>query len=1143
MCIIKKLLSVWCCISALACLLVGAHLDGQTGCLSAGRLKSHFKYLLRIHNSLAKPIHPKESGRKTFPLSKRRAFLQYVPWDTSQEHGTISRPKKRLWEIFAEESGHLTVSSDTKCSLVKQYGAAFSPHVVDTGLPPLINLEDSAPEDFFEDMRNFMEDPRSRTTLFWRYPLIRTFPQRTALQSLNEIMPESKVRDCINVTDGSNVDDLVDPTFQGYYSERHIKAFFRYDPEFDVVRDGAELRPRKLEMPKLKMPFDMPTTESQHERPSVPLGWRTFAVLGLYHTATGVRDPSILWSGHPLTDGDPMGRLASGLYSSANGLRVAAGSDIVKPDNTLLHSEHPIEQGELFRGRKGDLSKLLPNGPPQHERINKDLYQYRFAENGIWPRKHFEGVLSSMTLSQALWARLSTTMLRSTAKVHRLYKLRIRKNFKQEVFKARRVNSVLGGEEPEPDDPVETSVGILYFISAPTLHHAVDLVCTDPMARCNFYQQLLMFEADDALKYRIFEKREPDKENPRQYVVIGSYDDHDDPELLRDKMMRFIVRSNCVNTHLMLHAPRKDSMVDFKMPLQQFLPITEKQRDRLLDRLDNVRDACNSSNSSSPIGDLTIINQFDSDDALDWARRSPYTRSGCYKSLFVAKAYEIGFYGRNCEYISPLPMAKAMTPLRQEYAIVKRDPVTVLKKRMEEGDGHFIALPKVLPRSSELYRDLSLNQGLGMEAKVDRTPGSKGKSNQTQVPSGSLEGNSQSATPSWPHRLLITIRRTVAESFKASKVSSKYTTMKRKHVAKQIHLGAVPFRRDGSLCVDVDSPISQTPTKALRMKRISKDKFLHTMPNKTGHDCLYISNQHGQLEFPGNVQMLNNVMLSTDAIRKLLTEDAPTQLDIPFYADLLKDYIYVSLPAGDFFECSPGKDNKRFNVMEKDNETKSPIMAEEMNMLPEYKPIPYAGFWMKKSDCYLLYKDDKERFLLLGNAPERLDYRRRLSADMIKRALIQNEIILDYVRKGAALTWPDLSNAYSIRGGKMVSHLSLSEQMKTMWTVPPLNTPNMRYTLECELPAGRFYEKGADYSEEDPRYIMSHYPREVYKMTLEHLQKVDRGEARAEDDPVKIIVEADVVTPSHENISISTWEEPEVNLYKLNKSPPKEKKV
>eukprot|EP00371_Babesia_bovis_P003051 XP_001611698.1 hypothetical protein [Babesia bovis T2Bo] len=1018
--------------------------------------------------------------------------------------------------LYAKSSGHLTVTSSTQHEVIKQYGVVFSPAVIDPGATPLVNLEESTPEGFYDDLETYLNDPRSKNALHWSQHFKRTNSQRAALNALTDFMPASKVRQCLNVTDGSNVDDLVDPTYQGYYNRRNIKAFFRYEPEFAYKRVDGEIKPRKLEMPKLQMPDDMPITEAEHERPSVPLGWRIFAVLGLYHTAKGVSDPSVLWSGFPLTDGNPMGRLASGLYNSPLGLRVASGMDAVKPDNTLLHSRHPIEQGELFRGRKGDMSEIYPDGIRQHERISKDVYKYRFSEDGVWPRKHFESVLSSMTISQALWARLSTTMLRSTGKIHRLYKLRVRKNFKQEVFKARRRNSIVDNSDSVSDVPVETSVGILYFLSAPTLHHAVDLVCSDPMARCNFYEQLLLFEADDALKYRIFENREPDKDSPYQYMVLGNYDDIDDHTLLDDKMMRFLVRSNCVNTHVRLHAPRKDSMVDLGMPLQQFLPLTTEQRDRLLDRLDSIRDACNTVNGSSPIGDLSIINQFDTDDALDWARRCPYTRAGCYKSLFVAKAYEIGFYGRNCDYIAPLPMPKSMVPLRQEYAVVDRDPVNILKTRMSNGEGHYIALPKVIPRDSFLYHELSSENGLGMAQSAANV-----KPDHPVV--SSPDSTDLKNDSSWPNRLYITIRRTVADSYKSCNISSRYVSTIRHQLPKQVHLGPVPFTRDGRLAVDVDSCHLRSP-KSRRLRSVSRD------------EVLYVSDIDSSNYRKGYAQMLGNVLLSRCAIHKLLNEDAPTELDMPFYADILKDYIYISLPPGDFFENLPAHDNKRFNAMSEENETVSPTTAEDMNMLPENRPRAYAGFWMRKSDCYLLYKDDRERSLLLGIPPSRLSHRRELGPDMIMRALIRNEIVLDYVRKGAALSWPDLSNAYSTRGERIVSHLTPTEAMKTMWTVPPLNTPNKRYTRECEIPAGRFYEKGIEYPEGDPRNLMSNHPREVYKMTLEHLQKVDRGEARPEDDPVKLLVEADYIPPPQGKVILTTWEEPDVNLYNLRKS-------
>ncbi|GIX60741.1 uncharacterized protein BcabD6B2_01760 [Babesia caballi] len=1065
--------------------------------------------------------------------SNKTAFVTCDLSDTASTPRKHEVPPRRRFgsgasrsrvDTAAKTRSAIKVESETKSAVVSQYGTTFRPPEVDPDLPPVIDLEQSTPDTLLSDINKLMEDPRSKTTACWRYLHLRTFPQRAALRSLTDLMPASRARECLNVTDGSNVDDLLDPTCHGYYCKRHYKAFFRYEPEFEYMRNGTEVFPRRLEPPKLQLPVDMPTTEGEKGRPSVPLGWRTFAVLGLYHTAMGVNDPAVLWSGFRLTDGDPMGRLASGLYNSPPALRVFTGSDAVMPDNTLLHSKHPIEQGEDFRGRKGDLSHLGPSAPRQHEAISEALYPHRFAADGVWPRKHFECVVSAMTLSQALWARLSATMLRSTAKVHRMYKLRVRKNFKQEVFSARRSNTILGHQKDLTKDPVETSVGVLYFLSAPTLHHAVELACSDPIARCNFYKQLLLFEADDALKYNMFENREPDRDNPRQYLVLGSYDDKDDPELLRDKMMRFVVRSNCVNTHVLLHAPRKDAMVDLSMPLQQFLPITTQQRDRLLGKLDSVRDACNAKNRSPPVADLTVINQFDSDDAIDWARRSPYTRAGCYKSLFVAKAYEIGFYGRHCKYVAPLPMGMSMTPVRQEYAILERDPVDVLRKRMSDGSGHIIALPKVLPRSSGLYQELAGRHSAGIaNLDVDESP-NHGKKVDPAVLPDAKPALADHGPPSWPKRLLITIRRTVSECFKAANVSAKYTASTRRRVPKQAHLGAVPFMHDGTTAVDVSNPWP-ADHKSATLSR----KARTTTPD----DVLHVVGQEGKDEVPGDAQTLPSVTLSTAAIRALLDQNAPVELDTPFYADLLKDYVYVALPAGEFFEFLPEEDNRRFNAMGPDNQTNSQTTAEDLNRLPKNKPIAFSGLWMRKSDYHLLYKSDEERCLLVGRAPDRTDRRRPLSPEMVKRALVRNEMLLDYARKGALLTWPDLSNAYTRRQGQLVSHLTPTEQLKTAWTVPPLSEPHARYTAADELPSARFYEKGVPHPADDPRQRMAQHPREVYRLSLEFLRQVERGEARPEDDPVRALVEADYVVNMQHNDSISTWEEPDVNLINI----------
>lgn len=1034
------------------------------------------------------------------------------------------------------------VESRTKVSVVRQYGAVFRPSYVDPYDEPLIDLDESDPDNFIQDFVSYMDDPRSKSNIIWHHPYIRTFSQRAALYSLPDFMPKSRIRECLNVTDGSNVDDIVDRSCHGYYCNRHINAFFKYEEEFNYMRNGTDITPRRLEPPKLQMPMNMPQTEGDKNRASVPLGWRTFAVLGLYPTATEISDPSVLWHGYRLEDGDPMGRLASGLYSGNLASIPAIGKNATKPGNTLLRSKHPIEPEEQFRGRKGDLSHLGPQEPRQHQTINESKVEHMFSDDGLWPKRQFECVVSSMTVLQALWARLSTTMLRSTAKMHRLYKLRLRKNFKQEVFSAVRKFTSVDELEKVQEEPVETSVGVIYFISAPTLHHATNFVCSDPLARGNFYRQLLMFEADDALKDGFLQARHPDKENPRQYLVLGSYDGSETPELLKDKMTRFLVRSNCVNTHVMLHPPRKDSMVDFSMPLQQFLPITSEQGARVLANVPSLKAACSNPNAAPAIGDLSIINQFDFDDALDWARRSPYTRAGCYESLFVAKAHEIGFYGRSCSYIAPLPMAKSMTPVRQEYAIIERDPVDVLKKRMLDGISHAVALPKVIPRSSEFYRELdSLEQTNPGDVKDTIS------ANETEEVNNHKEkqdADQQNLKNMWPNRLLITIRRTVAGNFQGDRVSSRFCALKKRRVEKQVHLGKVPFLSDQTLAVDTVQDMGPSGRrKGIKMRLAAAHQTTNTKCNITRDDPLHVEDASVDVGTPSEVQILPNVLLSSRVVQRLLSESAPTELDQPFYADLLKNYVYISLPPGDFFECLPGYHNRRFNEMSPGHELNTPVSADDMNKLPENKPQALAGFWIKKSECYLLYKNAEERYMVMGKGPQRNGSQAELNEQMVKRVLLKNEICMDYARKGSLLNWPDTSNAYSRRDGKLITHLSPEEQLKTIWTVKPLRDRHARFYEYDELPAARFYEKNVEYSPDDPRHLMAQHPEEVYKMTLEFMRKVDRGEARVEDDPVKALVEADYILPTKHNDTVTTWEEAEAEASKLNETEPIEDKA
>uniref|UniRef100_A0A3B0N655 Uncharacterized protein n=1 Tax=Theileria annulata TaxID=5874 RepID=A0A3B0N655_THEAN len=899
---------------------------------------------------------------------------------------------------------------------------------------------ESAPnnEDFFDYFLKKFNEPENPDELNWKHPMPCAISQMAALQCVKELMPPSSIHKCFEITDDTKLDDIISTKLGPYYSTLSYDMFFKYQKGFYFDMDAGEVVKSEIKPLKIQKPVNAPELECDKVVPTVPMGWRTFVILGLFDTP----DSKEFWCSTPLTDGDPPPRVSSGLFKYGEYFNFMASRDAVTPEGLLLYTKDQVPPGEHFTGEKGDMS-IIPSGPPEeHKKISKNTYKYMISEDGIWPRKHFENVVESLSSLQALWARLSTTIIKSTSKVIQIFTISNKLNV-QEYYKNLKKS------------PVEYNVGVLYFMAAPTLHHAMAFACSDPVARSNFYKNLLIFEPEDVLRDMLTAKKETDMNNPREYIILGHYSKDQPFHMLNDLMGRFLVRSNCVRSYYNLKSPRKDNIHDLNMPLEQLLPFKEYTSELLKDK--RIRNACLNKNYSTPLGDLCIINKFDFDDALEWARRNPYTRAGCYDSLFVTMADEVVFYGENTKFALPVPIPKKLIPSGQEYLPTNRDPLKILCERMKQYSGHVLTVPnqinKFIPRVKEPVQNVKDN----LKKRGDR--------------------------------LLITVKKSVLNHFTSENISKLVSSSVKENTEYKLHKTSK---------YSVVFPSTETITESNKL-------------------C--------------DVQTFPYTPFTLELLIKSLEENAPRELDKPFYARFLQDYVYFSLPEGHFFEPNYKYDNKRFNTGRR-GEFETNVGAEQMLLLDEYKIEPMTGFWARKGDYYIFNNNDH-----LVIAPNRSNTYKEMDPRLLKSILIQDEVFADIVRKGGTKERVDVSNSYSKYDGRLICHLTDEERMKTAYTVSPMNKIYYDFGKKDQLPYCRYFERPIAYGDNHPKTLMRYYPYELYQIQLEFMEKLDKGHVSISEDPLKKLAKGSFNAPIKEH-SVSTWEEPDVNL--LKEHPPSE---
>lgn len=379
--------------------------------------------------------------------------------------------------------------------------------------------------------------------------------------------------------------------------------------------------------------------------------------------------------------GLPQGRLASGLFCAGEGTKFLHTREVIDEHGHLIHSELPIEVDERFTGACGELPGVDYNYcPPAFSNPN---VANRFSEfESCWPRKSLETMISTLSPSQIAWARLSTTLVNATAKMLRLYRIQLETPECQ--------SSSTNDYDTSGEKVVKSiSVGVLYTLCAPTYHHALQFVSTDPFARSRLYSQMHLFEFIDHTNSHFLLGKQLTDQAFRQYLIFARKVpvslNKGGLQSLRDSTMRFLVRSNCVQINYELHRPFLDKLSDLNKHFIQLLPITNEQK-ALLSQTDHVPSHINKKDGlvdqiDKDAGEMYMINGMDIKEAYEWANRLPTCRAGLYDSLFVSRVDEIGFYPQNAVLSAPVPTPPTLIPMAPEYVRVSVDPISQFIQR------------------------------------------------------------------------------------------------------------------------------------------------------------------------------------------------------------------------------------------------------------------------------------------------------------------------------------------------------------------------------------------------------------------------------------------------------------------------------
>ncbi|GAW83663.1 hypothetical protein, conserved [Plasmodium gonderi] len=616
------------------------------------------------------------------------------------------------------------------------------------------------------------------------------------------------------------------------------------------------------------------------------------------------------------------------------------------------------------------------------------------------------------------WVKLSTRIYQNTSKILMLFNLKRNDN----IF------------------------GNLLFFTSVNLHYADMFMKSNPYVKLGLCEELYLYAYEsnnDHFLIGVF----PNLFLQKNYLFIKFFNKHklNDINGLYEKHMRFYVRSNMIFKLGVLKKASKDSLKDFFLTTNQYLPITEDQTKSILSKFDkemrmfdrcsdvevgsdceirkvhygeenidegtsneeqdvnNVEESTATSDDAHDIetdkyfekyndkclAELNIANCKDEEEAREFLEKDPYMRCCFYDSIFFCEVREVVPHAKYSDGYVP----KMKSNLDYKYELDSNLNPNYSLEDKPEYMGNKSLSEKKLENYEKVNFDILdtfiklkyTNQEVEYEEwdrqndirDVMMTP-----SKEEFKPENLAETNSKcGGNGVTVAELNTTTPRSILLKHKEN----------RKKNMKKYKIKIVDYNNDY-----IEYICNVQRNKIAYIKAEEKRNEINKGISSWSHDIYDVLNE--DMRDP-NIHKKKNVILIDNTLQFF---------DHIFFKDYLSNFVYISLPPGEFIEEPYAiKDEKNYDFTIFNN---SLATQDDFLKRQNYQPRFLKGIWLKKEHSKILFYDKQNNALMFGTGIDKtFSWNKKVDNHIMKRALINMEIALEKLRQGSCVTTDDIT--------------------------------------------------------------------------------------------------------------------------------------
>ncbi|CAA9991076.1 hypothetical protein, conserved in Apicomplexan species [Plasmodium knowlesi strain H] len=603
------------------------------------------------------------------------------------------------------------------------------------------------------------------------------------------------------------------------------------------------------------------------------------------------------------------------------------------------------------------------------------------------------------------WVKLSTRIYQNTSKVLMTFNLKRKEN----IF------------------------GNLLFFTSVNLHYADMFLKSNPYVKLGLCEELYLYayeQNNDHFLLGTF----PNLFLQKNYLFIKFFNQDKLNHIndLYEKHMRFFIRSNMIFKLGVLKQAPKDNLKDLFLTTKQYLPITEAQTKNVLAQFDeemgafehcssvevdsdstirqiksahhrmNVAneaekmDSANASNSDNgdndadarddvdiggaPTGkfareclaELTIANCKDEEEAQEFLEKDPYTRSCLYESIFFCEVREVAPHVQYTE--GYIPKAKNYMDYHHEVD-TNLNPNYDLEEKPEYMENRSLAQKKFANHEKV---DMDILDTFIKLKYTNREVDCEGGEAEQLAPEKDLttaENESEATVESSPQPPIALFN----------------SRKKKKRMNKRYRVKIVDYENEYMeyLC-------NVQNNKIVHLKKEERNIPLDEVtpcPSRDIYDVLVEDMKNPKIYRKKDIILVDNTLQFFDHI---------------FFKDYLSNFVYITLPPGEFIEEAYAiKDEKNYDFTIFNNSLAS---QEDFLKRQNYQPRFLKGIWLKKDQSKILFYDKQNNALMYGTGIDKtFSWDKKVHPRIMKRALINMEIALETIRQGSCILNDDIT--------------------------------------------------------------------------------------------------------------------------------------